>query len=398
MKVRWGALAVAALVLIGGSTATAAAAATVASITLSPKSGPAGASITVTGSGFAKSAKGTITAGSTVVSLTTSSTGSFSKPVTIPAASVGSVTVSAKVGTATRSSVYSVVVPQSAKALRFGVSTPGGPLANAELDAVGALVGEAPSLVLWYADFSSAPPIAELDSVSARGATSLLTWEPWLWSGGVEQPAFANERIAAGDFDAYISQWATALDSWGKPVMLRYGHEMNGTWYPWAEGVNSNAPGSYVAAWRHVHDIFVAAGADNVSWVWSPNIPFDAPSSNFSGLYPGNDVVDVAALDGYNWGTSTTWSAWSTPATLFDDGLALTRSVAPGKPIVIAETASSELGGSKADWNSSLVAYLDAQPDVTGLVWFNHNKETDWRIDSSPSSALAFKTALANRN
>ena len=32
---------------------------------------------------------------------------------------------------------------------------------------------------------------------------------------------------------------------------------MNGWWWPWSEQLNGNNPGEFVAAWRHVHDIFV---------------------------------------------------------------------------------------------------------------------------------------------
>ena len=89
--------------------------------------------------------------------------------------------------------------------------------------------------------------------------------------------------------------------------MLRYGHEMNGSWYPRADGVNGNAPGDFAAAWRHVHDVVTAAGATNPSWVWSPNIPYTG-STPLDGLYPGAVYVDAVALDGYNWGTSAGWS------------------------------------------------------------------------------------------
>ncbi|MEA5454744.1 glycosyl hydrolase [Sinomonas sp. JGH33] len=287
--------------------------------------------------------------------------------------------------------------PISSAPLRFGVATPGGPQATSELDAVANLVNENPSIVLSYKDFSQSAPIADLNAVSARGATSLVTWEPWLWSGnGVNQPAYALARIAAGDFDTYIRQWGTALASWGKPVMLRFAHEMNGNWYPWAESVNGNQLGDYVAAWRHVHDVVASTGASNVSWVWSPNVPYWG-STPLSGLYPGAGYVDVVALDGYNWGSSQSWSSWTVPSALFGDGLSQLRGLAPGKPIMIAETASAEAGGSKADWNTALVSYLAAQPDITAFVWFDYNKEVDWRIDSSGASATAPAAALAAR-
>jgi beta-mannanase len=287
-------------------------------------------------------------------------------------------------------------VPMSTARLRFGVSTPGGASANNELDAVASMLGENPSIVLSYQDFAQAAPIAALNSVNARGAISLLTWEPWRWGGGGTQPAYSSARIIAGDFDLYLKQWGVALAAWGKPVMLRYAHEMNGNWYPWADGVNGNQPGSYVAAWRHVHDVLLAQGATNVIWVWSPNIPYSG-STALSAVYPGSAYADIVAFDGYNWGT-TMASGWRSPSTLFGAGLTQLRALAPGKEILIAETGSAEIGGSKADWITALVSYLAAQSDVTGFVWFDQNKGADWRIDTSADSVAALKAALLARN
>jgi beta-mannanase len=197
-------------------------------------------------------------------------------------------------------------------------------------------------------------------------------------------------------YDPYIRQWATALANWGRPVFLRYAHEMNGNWYPWSDGVNTNAPGSYIAAWQHVHQVFEAQGVTNVSWVWSPNVPYDG-STALASLHPGVDQVDIVALDGYNWGTAAAWSSWTSPSSLFGLGLTQLRTVAPAKPILVAETASSEAGGSKASWNTELIEYLAAQPDIIGFVWFDHNKEVDWRITSSSTSRDALAAALEVR-
>jgi hypothetical protein len=32
---------------------------------------------------------------------------------------------------------------------------------------------------------------------------------------------------------------------------------------------------------------------------------------------------------------------------------------------------------------------------VVGAVWFNANKEADWRVDSSPASLQAYQAAMA---
>ncbi|WP_251043930.1 glycosyl hydrolase [Arthrobacter sp. ISL-48] len=397
-------------------------------ITLSASAGPAGSSVTVNGTGFARKVSGTLAAGSSSVPFSAKANGSFTAAVTIPLTAEATVIVTAEGGPDSASAPYTVTYspasistgpgvatapimmaarakpapvtatpPVSSARLRFGVSTPGGPLAASELDAVSTLVNESPSVVMWYSDFAQPAPITELNAVNARGATSLVTWEPWLWTGnGADQPAYALDRITAGDFDTYIKQWGTALASWGKPVMLRFGHEMNGNWYPWAESANGNQAGDYAAAWRHVHDVVAATGATNVQWVWSPNVPYWG-STPLAGLYPGAGYVDVVALDGYNWGTAASWSSWTSPSALLDEGLTALRSLAPGKPIIIAETASAEAGGSKANWNTALVSYLAAQTDITAFVWFNHNKEVDWRINSSTTSTSALTAALAAR-
>lgn len=133
-----------------------------------------------------------------------------------------------------------------------------------------------------------------------------------------------------------------------------------------------------------------------MSWIWSPNVPYYG-STDLAGLFPGAGYVDVVALDGYNWGTSAPWSGWVSPQDLFAPGIAQLRTLAPGVPILISETASSEAGGNKAAWNTELVSYLAAQPDVMGFVWFHLQKETDWRINSSATAASAFNSALQAR-
>ncbi|MFF2348019.1 glycoside hydrolase family 26 protein [Pseudarthrobacter sp. NPDC058119] len=382
----------------------ASAAAAPPQVSLNPTSGPAGSAVTVTGTGFKASTTGTVIVGSTTFAFQTTSAGAFSTGITIPAAAAGNLTITAKTSSIKASATFVVQAAPapapapaiSSAALRFGAATPGGPLASSELDEVATVSGEIPSIVMSYKDFLQAPPITELDAVRSRGATPLVTWEPWAWGGGVSQPAYSLDRITAGDFDGYISQWGQSLAAWGKPVMLRFAHEMNGNWYPWAEGVNGNQAGDYVAAWRHVHDVVAATGAVNVQWVWSPNVPY-LGSTDLAGLYPGPGYADIVALDGYNWGTSQTWSSWVSPVDLLGPGISQLRALAPGKPVLIAETASSELGGSKAAWNTDLVSYLAAQQDVMGFVWFHMQKETDWRINSSDSSASAFKSALLAR-
>lgn len=313
--------------------------------------------------------------------------------LSLSSASTGNASAVASFGAATATSAKTE--PISAARLRFGVTTPDGLGGTAQLDSLAKLVGESPSMVLVYSDFTLAAPIAGLETMRRRGQSVVITWEPWKW-GAADRSPYALRNIIAGRFDSYVKTWAAALKKWGKPVTLRFAHEMNGNWYPWAEGVNGNTTGQYVQAWRHVHDLFIAVGAKNVAWMWSPNVPYPG-STAMAGLYPGAAYVNTAALDGYNFGTSQTGSAWTDPHTLFAAGLRQLRTIAAHKPIVIGETASAEAGGSKQAWITSLLPYLATQPDVTGFFWFDQDKETDWRLDSSTGSSAAFRAALAAR-
>jgi Glycosyl hydrolase family 26 len=239
-------------------------------------------------------------------------------------------------------------------------------------------------------------PTETLRHIRELGALPAITWEPWHPAEGAHQPRYALDRIAAGDFDGYIRQWARAAASFDQPMQIRFAHEMNGTWYPWSIGVNGNSAADFKNAYRHVHDLFVAAGAANVQWVWSVDAAHNRPEGLKNGAvsYPGDPYVDVVGIDGYNGGP--TGATWDSPAELFGGVINVATSVAPNKPIWIYETGSGDKRGDKARWITDLFAYLE-QTRVSGLLWFNFDKdgEQNWRLDSSPGVERAVKAALA---
>jgi beta-mannanase len=146
-----------------------------------------------------------------------------------------------------------------------------------------------------------------------------------------------------------------------------------------------------------MHDIFDAVGATNVTWVWSPNVVFSG-SVPLEQLYPGDAYVDWTAIDGYNQSLKSPWISFSS---LFSATYAKLLQIAPTKPIMIAETASSEAGGSKAAWITDALSTQLPQnfPRVKALVWFNWRIYEgslwhDWPIESSVSAQAAFAAAI----
>lgn len=283
----------------------------------------------------------------------------------------------------------------STRGIALGVFTPGAPGDPSRLDDLAQCLGRMPAIVMWYQawgnDYSAFNPRL-LDEVAARGGAPMISWEPWNPAAGTaDQPDFSLSRIAAGRYDDYIDEWAIGLAAYAKPVFLRFAHEMNGTWYPWAATINGNTPDDYLTAWRHVRERFATAGAANVRWIWSPNVEYDG-STPLTDLYPGDDLVDWIGVDGYNWGTTQSWSSWQPLEDVFGPTYDTVRRLT-GLPIMISETASGEQGGDKAAWIED--AFLNALPNrfpaVRALVWFDENKETDWRVDSSEGAAAAFQ-------
>lgn len=242
---------------------------------------------------------------------------------------------------------------------------------------------------------------AQYDVVRQRGYIPLVDWASYNFAAPelLNQPEFSLSTIIEGQHDEYIRQWATQARDWGHPFFLRFNWEMNGHWFPWSERVNGNQPGEFVLAWRHVHDIFVEVGAQNVTWVWCPNVA-NQNTIPLESLYPGNEYVDWLCVDGYNSGTHPLLpDRWRSFEELFEETYFALGSLSPNKPIMIAETASTEKGGSKAAWIRNALAHTlpNRFPRVKAVIWFNWNhRNMDWTIESSPAAQQAFAESIAS--
>jgi len=225
----------------------------------------------------------------------------------------------------------------------------------------------------------------------------LLTWEPWLSppaSGTPEkQPNFSLRNITSGIYNAYIKAFASILAACQRTIFLRPMHEMNGSWYPWCGTVNHNNPVDFLNAWSHIRALFAEVGASNVKWVWSPytsSYP-DTSENKICNYFPGDDQIDMIALDGYNWGTSTEWGIWQSFSDLFGGGYDVVTSLST-KPVIIGEIGCAELGGQKAEWINDMFSIFPSRfGRIKAIIWFDINKECDWRIASSASALHTFR-------
>jgi hypothetical protein len=240
--------------------------------------------------------------------------------------------------------------------------------------------------VAWYAAYGKGPGsgmLSELQWDAGYGRIPLVSFD------GPTRPFPGYAAIANGSQDSYILQWAQMLKSVGRPLFFRPWWEMNGNWFSWG----NRDPATYVAAWRHMHDLFSQAGATNVVWVWCPNVT-DGGAPHWTNYYPGDAYVDWVGIDGYNWGGS----AWKSFATRFAGASQnVYMDYAQRKPIMIAEYGSVEQGGDKGQWYRDMVTTVRGQfPSIAALVaWDSIDSPTNFTINTT-SNALAGYMALAS--
>ena len=282
---------------------------------------------------------------------------------------------------------------------------------------------------------------AAKDQVREVGGVLLLTLEPRDGLGEVTDEAAEDlARLVAGYQDD------------GVPVVVRFGHDMNGSWYAWGQ-----QPEAYREAFRRVAGA-VHRDAPGAVMMWAPHYgggyPFargayvaEAGSADhreldttgdgalgqdddpYAPYYPGDDAVDWVGLSLYHWGDAYPWGSNVVPE---EDKLVdqLTgRYAGPGsdetavpdfyadyaeardKPFGIPETAAffrsdqegaDELAVKRAWWSQLADPALQRDfPRLRMVSWFEWRKlepevdaVVDWRATGSPELTRAYAADL----
>jgi hypothetical protein len=198
-----------------------------------------------------------------------------------------------------------------------------------------------------------------------------------------------NLEIGLGHHDELIRTRARAVKALGGKVMIRWMWEMDGR----KKAENSRHPALYVAAWRRIHDVFAAEGATNVQWVWCPNATaFRAGDGrNAPAYYPGDEYVDWICADGYNWAPGRSGDQWRSFASIY--GPFYEWGIARRKPLMVGEFGAQERNpGEKAQWlTEAREALKNKFPGIKAVVYFDANKDYDWRVTTSPETLAAYR-------
>ena len=264
-------------------------------------------------------------------------------------------------------------------------------------------------------------PTANVETIADYGAVPLVYWSPWgpPYDQGkhVDPGAFSLRRIVAGDYDAYIIQWAAGARAFGKPMLVSFGCEPNSDWFPWSGHSNGGdakskdggfeGPEAYKAAYRHAVDRVRAAGVTNISWVFQANNE-SHPKDRWNAMseyYPGSAYVDWLGMSTYGQLTpgETGWETWREA---MNEPYQQLCAIDPDKPVMLAEWGVGEFpeSGDKGDFIREAFADLNhgKYPRLKAAVFWHErwqNEDETWsnlRVNSSPGALKAYRQGVGD--
>ena len=261
----------------------------------------------------------------------------------------------------------------------LGVFELGVPPSYAPVSKFGEAVRHSPALVLLFTGVGSRFPSAYAQEAHSHGATLLIQINPG---------TIPLREVASGAYDGWLRGYARQVARFGHPVIIGFGHEMNGHWYPW--GYTHQPASAFVAAWRHIVTVFRHEGANGAIWLWtiSHHIKYTAPLRTY---WPGAHYVDWVGIDGYYFRRSDNFRR------VFGHKIRQVRALTHD-PILLSEVGVGQVAG-QAGKLPGLFAGI-ARDHLAGIVWFDVAQhggiyKQDWRLEGHRAALRAFRRGLA---
>ncbi len=208
--------------------------------------------------------------------------------------------------------------------------------------------------------------------------------------------------VAGGRYDASLRRQARGIASLHVPVFVTFAQEANARKKLGVDGT----PADFIAAWRHLHQLYERAGARNAVWTWvMTGSPDNLDSA--AALWPGNDVVDWISWNVYN-GSGCAQSVldpeqmetFGSRMRIFYDFVherGPQIGMDPHKPMMISEAGSVDYPGDPrlgADWYAGIPAVLRAYPQIKAVtLWDSTTATCDFRFDRSAAMTAAVRNA-----
>jgi hypothetical protein len=261
-----------------------------------------------------------------------------------------------------------------------------------------------------------------------RGRTFPVTTTTWIRDTGsvpfirlmlrssdeaLPEPTFTLNDIISGTFDSDLQAWARDARDFGSPLIVEYGTEVNGEWFPWngvwnggsttdgyGDPTEPDGPERFRDAYRHIIQIARDEGASNITWVFHVDRE-DYPEETWNQLenyYPGDGWIDWIGVSVYGAGDPL-----DTECASFRDSMDAVyprlAALSTSKPIAVLEfgVAYNNPLCDQAVWAGAALSDTIALrwPRVIGFSWWNENWENDENPDHDTHMRVEDNSALA---
>jgi hypothetical protein len=217
---------------------------------------------------------------------------------------------------------------------------------------------------------------------------------------------FSLGRILEGAVDEDLRAWARGARDFGSPLLVEFGTEVNGKWFPWNGWWNGKdqGPERFKEAYRHIIRTMRREGAANILWVFHANNN-DNPQTSWNRLenyYPGDEYIDCLGVSIYG-ALTPLEKEWPEFRKSMDEVYPRLAALGPTKPILVLEfgAAGNNPRGDQALWAERALSdlVLNRWPRVMGFSWWNERwqnddnpgHDTSMRLQDNPALAAVFR-------
>lgn len=276
----------------------------------------------------------------------------------------------------------------------------------ARLKAFENLTGKKPAWVYFSDNWFSGIrfPVQKAEIISDFGSVPFIRLMPRKdFNENNADPFYSLKKIADGNFDRELTEYANDVKKFGEPVMIEFGTEMNGDWFPWS-GVYSNGnPGIFKNAYIRIIEIFRKQKAENVTWVFHVNYD-SSPKEKWNTMadyYPGDEYIDWIGMSIY--GAQHPNDEWVNISGIFETAYKELAAVSLNKPLAVFEFGVIE-NKLKPEWIKEFFSIIKDRKfsRIKGISYWHSNWDNQdgsysfMRIDSSPESLEAYKVNISD--
>lgn len=257
-------------------------------------------------------------------------------------------------------------------------------------------------------------PAEEVTVIHQAARTPFIRIMPRHEDESLPDSVYTLQAFIDGEFDDDLIQWARDARATGIPLLVEFGTEVNGDWFPWCgywngagETTGYGDPGEFDGperfrdAYRHIIDLFRLENVDNVTWFFHVDC-YSWPEEEWNTAtlyYPGNDYIDWIGVSCY--GPQLPEDGWWWFTEAMDEQYAELAAISPDRPIALLEfgVIDYEWLGDKAAWIEDACEALRSfrYPRLRAMSWWHENfDQTNLRIDSSPEALAAYRQCVAD--